>query len=324
MSDTEVLLLSSNTRKKWTKKEICNVQSNFCNLFDSRGVPIFEIFISTLYLTDRNRAEEWLNILRLAGSTHINLAISYDYNENLGWAPRYPIGGLDFTKNLDIFQEIVDWVASKGFIPIIKCSFDGQSFDPNGLTYGWQWGMDNFERIVNSLNKYKTQALWSTGFDGCFPDWTRDQTIFMIQRMRSIVGAEGCIDTEFGNEYIHMGEGAADWADDKLGALDHFSVEMVPALANVNDLDINGPQQIASRILPSLAKNIEPKNYYNNQPPSWENSYLANTTNKDIVIDMYEVGAYFITRKQSTSQDQIELARKIATYGFVNFGNGLP
>jgi hypothetical protein len=169
---------------------------------------------------------------------------------------------------------------------------------------------------VNYLSKYKTQALWSSGFDGCFPNWSRDQTIQYIQMMRRAVGVDGCIDTEFGNEYIHMGFGSDDWADDKLGMLDHFSIELVPAVAAVSDLDTNGIQQIAARLLGPKSKNIEPQN----QGPY----YLANTTNKDIVIDMYEMGAYPISRKQSTSQDQIDIARKIATYGFVNFGNGLP
>lgn len=301
----------------WTKQQICNVKANFCNTFDSLDVPIFEDFIDYLVLTDQNRAKEWISILKFAGSTHITLALSGDYAENLGWAPRYPISGSDFTQDLSTFLEIIDWVVdNSGFIPIIKLAGDGQGYDRVGWTYGWQWLMDNMERIINGLDKYRTQALWSSGYDGCFPNWSPEQTIQYIQKLRSLVGEDGCIDTEFGNEYCHMGNGAADWSDDKLGGLDTFSVELVPAPNNLTQLDVNGPQQIAARLLGPAKRNIDPKN----DGPY----YLQNTTNKNITMCIFETVALPISRKWSTPQDAIDIANKIASYGFTSFGNGQP
>lgn len=298
---------------KPSRESICNVKANFCNLFDADGIPIFDAFISSLIFNNQIiKSDDWFARLKAANTTHMNVALSIRYNENLGWAPTYPIDGIDLTKDLDVFSEILLAVQENGFIPIIKLAFDGQSYDSNGWTYGWQWGMDNIERIAKDLSPFIDTCLWSTGFDGCFPDWSRDQTIAMLQKMRAILGEQACIDTEFGNEYSHMGQGEADWADDKLGILDNFSIEVMQYPP-----DVNGLSQTAARLLGPAATNIIPEVP---MPPPY---YLRNTTKK-VNICLYESIAYQITRKQATEQDAIRVANTCAFYGFKSFGNGQP
>jgi hypothetical protein len=293
---------------KPSRDRIINVKANLCNLYDAYDHPIFEPMINWLILNDTILADDWLNRAIAAKSTHYNLAISCNYRNN-------PVPGLDLTHDLGAFSSVIDYVKSKGLIPIVKLAFDGQDFDPAGLTYGWNWGMNNVERIANGLSKHINSVLWSTGFDGCFPNWSRDQTIQMLRKMRAVFGQNAQLDTEFAGPpsgswgYIHMGNGAADWANDTLGILDHFSLE-----AQRFPIDVTaGLQEVATRLLgPNCL--IGPKTPY----------YLAGL-NKYIAIDVYEtVATWFYNGAVASPQDAINAATAASAYGFKAFGNGVP
>jgi hypothetical protein len=175
--------------------------------------------------------------------------------------------------------------------------------------------MNNMDRIANGLHKHNDSVLWSTGFDGCFPNWSPDQTIAFLRQMRASFGSNACLDTEFagppgGWGYIHMGKGPADWSSDKLGILDHFSLE---AEAFPIQVDSDGAQQIATRLL-------GPNCLIGPQEP-W---YLAGL-DKTIAIDVYEtVATWFYNGGIATSQDAINAANGMKKWGFSCFGNGIP
>ena len=290
---------------KPSRDRIINVKANLCNIYDAFGLPIFDAFIGSLIVNDPARAEDWFIKLREAGSTHINTCLSGNY-------PPYAIPGLDSMNNLSQYDYILRTIRQHGFIPIVKLAFDGHVYDPYGWTYGWQYGMDNIERIATGLSDYVDSVLWSTGFDGCFPDWTPDQTVDMLRKMRAVLGEKACIDTEFAGPgtwgYIHMGNGAADWTKDKLGILDHFSLEAETFPPDTGE----GLQEIATRLLgPNCL--IGPQTPY----------YLAGL-DKYIAINVYETWAYKFIRKQSTPAQAVETANQAARYGFHVFGNGLP
>jgi hypothetical protein len=303
---------------KPTRDEIINIKGNFLNLFDAVDMPIWDAFIPTL-IEQGKTAElaDWYSRLRAAETTHINLPISYNYNENLGWAPRYPLDGMDYTFRLDDYAAIVKQVQGQGFIPTIKLAFDGQFFDTTGWTYGWQWGMDNIERIANSLSEFNDNVLWSTGYDGCFPNWSPTQTTQMLQKMRSVLGDKACIDTQFSGPgsvgYSHMGKSTGDWVPDSLGILDSFSAMVLWYPTN-----LTGVQQIASRLLGPAAKNIEETN-----KGVW---YLQQMSQiKKINISIFETPAAFTCiRKQMDSQTARTIATTCKFYGFESFGNGQP
>ena len=297
--------------KKPSRESILNVRANFCNLRDADDIPIFESFINYLILYNQPKANDWINRLKAAGSTHINLALSIAYNENLGWTDVYPIPSLDLTNKLNAFNYCINYVQVRGLIPVVHLAFDGQDYDPVGWTYGWQWGMNNFERIANALGDNADYILWNAGFDGCFPDWSPDQFLQMYQFMRDVLGTNACLDAEFGGPqtwgYIHLGDGQADWTPNKLGILDCFSIE-----AKSWPIDMDGLQQIATRLLgPNCL--IGPKEPY----------YLIDI-DKPITINMFETNAYTSIRKQTTPEDAVNVANVCKSYGFNFFGNGLP
>jgi pentatricopeptide repeat protein len=306
----DILLTAS--FKPPSRDRIINVMANLCNLRDADDIPIFDIFISSLLRTGNlKKALDWVNRIKKSGGTHINLALSYDYNENLGWIERYPIEGSDFSQNLDEFGSIISWCQQQNLIPIVKLAFDGHGYDPVGWTYGWQWGMDNLQRIVDGLSQFRKAVLWSTGFDGCFATWTQDELLQMIRYMRQVLGEDACIDTEFNGPgtwgYIHLGDGAASWTPDKLGILDHFSLE-----GETYPVNLEGLQQIATRLLgPNCL--IGPKTPY----------YLSEI-DKYIAIDYYETNAYWSIRKLIQPQDAVATANIGKSYGFTVFGNGIP
>lgn len=290
---------------KPSRDRIINVKANLCNLHDADGIPIFEPMINSLILDNPIKAQDWVNKAKQAGSTHYNMVLTGRY-------PGYPVEGTDFTNDFGKMSFCLDWIRSKSLIPILKLGFDGQKFSDDGWTYGWKWGIDNIKRIASGLSKYNELILWSTGFDGCFPDWTPDQTIDMLRKMRSELGNKACIDTEFAGPgtwgYIHLGNGEPDWRSDKLGILDHFSLE-----AESFPPDTGDPlQQIATRLLgPNCL--IGPQTPY----------YLADL-DKTIAIDVYETVAYWFVHGQASSQDAIDVANKCSKYGFKCFGNGVP
>lgn len=293
---------------KPSRERIINVKANLCNLYDAENNPIFEPMINWLILHYQTKAMDWINRAKQARSTHYNLAISCNYRNN-------PVPGMDFTNDLNTFSSIIDWIKQRGLIPIVKLAMDGQEYDPVGLTYGWQWGMDNIEYIANGLSKHVDSVLWSTGFDGCFPNWSPNQTIAMLRKMRAVLGEKAQIDTEFAGPpteswgYIHLGNGAEDWAPNKLGILDHFSLE-----AQHFPIDVTtGAQQIATRLLgPNCL--IGPKEPY----------YLWGLE-KEIAIDVYEtVATWFYNGGIATSEDAVKAATDMAKFGFKCFGNGVP
>lgn len=313
MNLVQAALYSSTSQKKKTREEIIHVTGNFCNIFDADDIPIFDAFIDWLYYNNKTKAEDWVSRLLDVGTKHFNLDLSGDYNENLGWAPRYPIPGTDWTNDLDGLSRVIEWLMKKGFIVKLNLATDGQGFDPNGLTYGWFWAMKNLPSILPTFTRrFPESILYCTGWDGCFPDHSPDQTRRLLRMMRASLGDNEQIATEFngpGNiSYSHMGLGAADWVPDSLGILDVFLVEISIPLNQV------GMQQTYSRLLGPKKKNIDPAN---------DGPYYLAGLDKEIAIVDFENIAFQISRKQATYADSITIARASAYYGCQYFGNGI-
>jgi hypothetical protein len=296
---------------KPSRDRILNVKANLCNVMDATGLPIFEPMLSTLFYEDMNRANDWVVRLKDAGSTHITIEITGDYDEYLPWlGNRYPIVGMDFTNDIDSFRKFLDWIIGTDLIPIVKSGCDGQGYSPGGKTYGWQWGMDNLPTILHQLSDYHTNCLWSTGYDGCFPDWNPDQLLQFIKMMRDILGSQSCIDTEFGSgpgesiSYCHMGNGSADWVDNKLGDLDSFSLELQTFAQSDEEIkgQIEGMTEVFVRIGPN-------------------GSYLHNDKTQ---VQMYESLAYWEIRKYADFNEAVNVANRAYDVGYRTFGNGLP
>lgn len=294
--------------KKPSPNRITKVMGNFCNLTDSQEIPIDDGFIDYLILNDVHRAYEWASRLLDAGSTHINIGLSGDYAENLGWIDRYPIPGMDFTNNLDAFKRVLDFCLNRNLTPIVHLAADGQEYDPVGWTYGWDWGMKNLPMILTKLSDYHLECLWNTGWDGCFPDWTPDQTIQFLRMLKLVLRAGSKIATEFSGPgsvgYCHMGNGAGDWTPDKLGMLDAFFIEL-----NSYPPNEEGVSETATRLLGPDAQNCPTSPFY---------------LQTHVDICFFETCAYQYIRKQISDKDARIAASVGEYYGFKYFGNGLP
>lgn len=304
------ILLPALSFNKPSRDRIINVMANLCNINDATGLTIFEPFINQLILTDKNRADDWIARLKDSGSTHITTDITGDYDEILPYlGTRYPIPGGDYTRNINDFRRILDYLLGMSLIPIVKSGCDGHSYQSGGMTYGWSWGMDNMPYIYNQLKDYHDQCLWSTGYDGCFPDWTPDELLAFLRMMRVSLG-DNNIDTEFGSgpgesiSYCHLGNGAADWTDDKLGDLDSFSLELQTFAQSEQEItgQIEGMTEVFQRIGPG-------------------GIYLHNTKTQ---IQMYETLAYWEIRKFADFQQAKQVAQRAFNVGYRTFGNGLP
>lgn len=294
-----------------SRDEIIHVNANSCNLRDSDDWPIFDPFIDWLIFNNLPKAEDWVTRLKGAGSSHINIDLSGDYNEPLGWAPRYPIPGTDWTNDLTAFKQILDWVINKGFIPIVHLAADGQGYDPVGKTYGWKWGMDNLPRILSDLQPYWKKCLWNTGWDGCFPNWSVSQFEQFLLMLRSVLGDDAQIATEFAGPgeigYIHLGNGQADW-DTTLQNLDAFFTEL-----QVWPCPDDPIAQVATRLLGPAATNCPQTPYYLSAPRA----------RGECGICYFETLMYWAIRKYATPYDATIASQQGAYYGFTNFGNGL-
>ncbi len=306
---------SSNIHPSYSRDKIINIRGNFCNLFDSDDIPIFDAFIDYLIINNTLKAEDWASRLKDTNTLHVNLDISGDYAENLGWAPRYPIPGSDWTNNISTFRRIIDWVLNHGFIPHIHLAADGQGPDPVGLTYGWPWGMVHLPEILPQLFDYRECALFNAGWDGCFPDWNRDQTAQFYQMLRDILGTDAQLAAELSGPgsvgYCHFGNGGSDWYLPGIKEIDCYLIEL-----NTFPQNDTGVQQTAARMLGPAKRNITPSN----DGPY----YLAAPRERSLSVNMFETCAYQITRKQATGHDAEVIATACANYGFVNFGNGQP
>lgn len=305
------IILPGLSFNKPSRERIISVMANLCNIPDATGLPIFEPFLSTLFLEDKNRANDWVARLKGAGSTHITTELTGDYDEILPWlGSRYPIIGKDFTNDLPNFMRFLDWLLNNDLIPIVKSGADGQQYNASGKTYGWSWGMQVLPSIYNNLAAYKNLCLWSTSYDGGFPDWSPEQLLAFLQMMRNNLGTEACIDTEFGSgpgesiSYCHLGNGRADWTPDKLGDLDSFSLELQSFAQSEAEIEnqINGMTQVFQRIGPG-------------------GSYLFNDKTK---VGMYESLAYWEIREYADLAQAKIVAQRAYNIGYRTFGNGLP
>lgn len=303
--------LPSLSFSKPSRERIISVMANLCNITDAFGLPIFEPFISTLFFQDKLRANDWVDRLKSNGSTHITVELTGDYDEFLPWlGSRYPIIGLDMTNDLGNFMRFLDWILSNDLIPIVKSGADGQSYSPGGKTYGWAWGMQQLPGIYDTLAAYKNLCLWSTSYDGGFPDWSPDQLLAFLKMMRNSLGIDACIDAEFGSgpgesiSYCHLGNGSADWTPDKLGDLDSFSLELQSFAQSPAEIagQIEGMTEVFQRVGPG-------------------GSYLHNDKTK---VGMYETVAYWAIRKYSDFEQARAIANRAYNVGYRTFGNGLP
>ena len=320
-----------------SRAQVVNVRADFANLRDAKDRPMFTPFIFSLMDDCESGSadacgdvEDWIARLKAQGDTHIAVNLSADYGENLGWAPRYPIHGFDLTQRVPTLRLYLERLIRRGFIPILFLSCDGHTSDPNGgyndpvgWSYGLPWCQAHLPSIIGELRTGRDLApyiLWIGGWDGCFPDWSPDQTNAFHTFLRGLVGADGNIATEFGNGYVHMGNGGSDWYQPGLDQVDVFFMELP---TNVLDPSVQcGVQQVAARML-GPTKTFTPGPPCDSTSPPF---YLAEPrpSRGPLVVVAWEYAAYLATRKQIDPETARSQGDYLYSLGFRLLGNGEP
>lgn len=301
---------SGGSRPKPTRDQLGKVQVTFQGgsvvTQEFGTLPRFEPFVASLNASDR---ASWWAAKRADGDTHAFLSVSYRYAEpGQAYAD---IPGRDFTNDLPAFVALVQEAIDNGFYVVPSFSADGQDFNPDGWTYGWQWGMDNMARITAALEPVKDFCAPMGGYELLGPggNWTSDQLEAFYLQLRSL-WPEGVLVLELGSGYCKWREGPngeTGWLTPGGQAIDVFLQEFPQPIDEGDHWD--GCQQVAARTLGPAKRNIAPPN-----DGPW---YLeAGTPRGPVLVSAFEYALYWTVRGQLTHA-QIALQRAaLASLGY--------
>lgn len=211
------------TPSKPTRAQLCGVKLSFQGYTvpteQYGSLPWFPPALGWLDLpADRRTAYA---VHRAAGDTHVNLTLSGQYRE-----PRQAyenVAGRDFSKDLPLLHDRIAEAVSEGFLVLLMLAGDGQGSgpgynDPVGWTYGYQWLMDNFERVYRGLEDLAPWIAWCPGYDGVVPGWATSpiyqypsEVDKWLLHARSIVGSEGALALELSAGYPDWGGSAGNY-----------------------------------------------------------------------------------------------------------------
>ena len=152
---------------------------------------------------------------RAAGDTHINLAISSQYDEP---GQAYSgIPGRDYTDDLDACRTLLIEAIQAGFYVLLMLAGDGEAPDPVGLTKGRTWLMQNFARIIAALRGDGSRErpdltpylVFCPGYDGVVPGWQPPSGVDDFALMARGVLGPSCVLA------IELSAGYCVWAGDE-------------------------------------------------------------------------------------------------------------
>lgn len=153
----------------------------------------------------------------------VQVAVSGQYAEANQAYQHIP--GVNYWNDLAGLNTLLDYLIERGWWIDLRCGFDGTGPDPVGLTWGWQFGMDNYARLAASLGPRLAYCKINPAYDGWCPAWDASQAQafgeMVIATTPSVV-----LVGEFAIGYSHMGGGEADYAPGGcLSAYDAFEGE---------------------------------------------------------------------------------------------------
>ncbi len=207
-----------------SRDQLCGVKCSFQGLTvvtEQYGtLPWFEPALGWLALqSDRNAVYD---VKAAAGDTHVNIALSGSYNEpHQAYAD---IPGRDFSNDLSALRALITEAicagaargVPNGFRILLALAGDGMSPDPVGLTYGFDWLMQNFARVWQSLKSdgpdLTPWILPMPGYDGVVPAWQPFTCVnAYVQMARGVVGPDAALALELSAGYNSWSGEANDW-----------------------------------------------------------------------------------------------------------------
>jgi len=279
---------------------------------------------AVLWLDDQADRLACYAVKRAAGDTIANFTLSGQYREQ-GQAYQ-DIPGKDFSSDAGLEQLralIIEALTLGGMSGIwLMLAGDGESVkvdghyvynDPQGMTWGKQWLMDNFARIWAALTggdvDLTPYLVLVPGYDGVVPAWQPPSSVGdYLLHARAIVGSGGYLGLELSAGYSSWGDGGDNWTSDAGKAVDLILQEFpepigppIPAPPNICDLpnDQKAPYyqvwQILARMLgPAYRWPADEPNCADNRNPPW---YLSGGTPRGpFFYNGFEFDAYFWVR----------------------------
>lgn len=144
-----------------TRDQVIAVDTSFQGLMVPSPVGIIPAFGPFCWSRDMDEAgrNAWRAVERAAGDTHFLRCLSAEYQNDNGYS--YPISGCDFTQDLLTLKQRIGEELLSGFTSgTLYLAGDGQTYSPDGGSYGWSWLMENQPRIAAAL-----QDTTIAGFD---------------------------------------------------------------------------------------------------------------------------------------------------------------
>lgn len=212
-----------------TRDQLCAVQMSFQGLTFSTPTygPVWWWETLSWWPSKADRQAAYA-AKRAAGDTHCILDVSGAYKEGIPGA--YNDVGADLSQNLEALVALAYEALSEGFLIDLRLSGDGRSKpknpdgsypynDPVGMTYGYEWLMENFPRIAEAFRPLYKYIVFVPGYDGVFYGWggdtdgvdrQPDRVMAFGQLFRSIF-PDGVLGLEFSTGHIPLGEGGGDY-----------------------------------------------------------------------------------------------------------------
>jgi len=224
-----------------TRDQVCDVFSGFQGIYINTQqfgrIPAFGPECGALNDTDTSSYCQQMKGFKF---THTEFDLSWQYSES---DYQYPVPGMDLAYNLDEACRRVALMVNNGMRVKVTLAGDGMSVsdnpqqgqynDPQGWTYGFQWLMNNLERILLAFKNYPgmdltRHCIFVPGYDGVFygwgipgevPDLQPQRVIDFGNKFRSIL-PNGYLGIEHSTGKIPVGESGQDWKTN--GPLDAY------------------------------------------------------------------------------------------------------
>lgn len=300
-----------------TRAQVCGVKMTFAGLTVQTSqygaLPWFEPAISSLSAADRQAVYA---AKKTAGDTHLNLAWSWNYAE-----PGQPYGSgnrvppCDLSQVLATLRGLIEEGIHAGFFVYLTLAGDGQGNgpgynDPVGWTYGHDWLMSNFGRLVAALRASVDLTPWILfvpGYDGVFYGWTPQQVQAFGALFRSLL-PDGYLGIEHDIGHIPVGNGAGDYAAG--GMMTDYDVILG---------EFAYPQYQADSTWQVLGRMVRPYHRPPQQPANDDPNppfYLApNSPRGPYYYIAFEIGEYQWVRNQVTAAQLAQAGADFSAMG---------
>lgn len=215
-----------------TREQVCNIFCGFqgINILTKQFGWIKAFGPEAGALNDEDTIS-YCQQMRDFGFTHVEFAISWQYDE-----PdfNYPVPGMDLAYNLEEVARRLDLIIRCGMFVKFSMAGDGMSVndnpqegqynDPQGWTYGFQWAINNLQRVIGFLEDYQGHDLtkfiaFVPGYDGVFYGWGINGEVPDLQPTRVIkfgnhfreIKPDGNLLIHHSTGKIPVGESGIDW-----------------------------------------------------------------------------------------------------------------